>query len=245
MPVTPTYPGVYVQEVPSGVRTIVGVSTSIAVFIGSARQGPMNKPVLCLNYSDFTRIFTENTSQGQLPYYIKLFFLNAGTQCYVVRTANGAASSSVTLENEAVAPVGVLTLTAKDPGLAGENIRAVVTYGRPQPEATFNIELFRWEVQNGARVKLDTEVWKGLTMDPASPSFAATFLTQNSKLVSAALAGTAPGPVNGFSVSGRPVVHEDNDGAFQAAWGALIGDGGGARRNRFQLSVDGSRERVP
>jgi phage tail sheath protein FI len=37
MPVTPTYPGVYVQEVPSGVRTIAGVATSIAVFVGQAR----------------------------------------------------------------------------------------------------------------------------------------------------------------------------------------------------------------
>lgn len=29
MPVTPTYPGVYVEEIPSGVRTITGVATSI------------------------------------------------------------------------------------------------------------------------------------------------------------------------------------------------------------------------
>ena len=34
MAVTPTYPGVYVQEVPSGVRAIAGVSTSIGMFIG-------------------------------------------------------------------------------------------------------------------------------------------------------------------------------------------------------------------
>ena len=30
MPVTPTYPGVYIEELPSGVRTITGVATSIA-----------------------------------------------------------------------------------------------------------------------------------------------------------------------------------------------------------------------
>ena len=27
MPVSPTYPGVYIEEIPSGVRTIMGVST--------------------------------------------------------------------------------------------------------------------------------------------------------------------------------------------------------------------------
>ena len=45
MPVRPpvSYPGVYVQEVPSGVRSIAGVSTSIAVFMGRAKQGPMGK----------------------------------------------------------------------------------------------------------------------------------------------------------------------------------------------------------
>ena len=34
MPVSPTYPGVYIEEVPSGVRTIVGVSTSVTAFVG-------------------------------------------------------------------------------------------------------------------------------------------------------------------------------------------------------------------
>ena len=32
---TLTYPGVYIEEVPSGVRTITGVATSITAFVGS------------------------------------------------------------------------------------------------------------------------------------------------------------------------------------------------------------------
>ena len=42
MPVTVSYPGVYIEEIPSGVRTITGVATSIAVFIDNFAQGPMN-----------------------------------------------------------------------------------------------------------------------------------------------------------------------------------------------------------
>ena len=42
MPVQPTYPGVYVQEVPSGVRTITGVSTSVAAFVGMVNRGPLS-----------------------------------------------------------------------------------------------------------------------------------------------------------------------------------------------------------
>jgi phage tail sheath protein FI len=37
MPVT--YPGVYIQEIPSGVRTITGVATSITAFIGPRIRG--------------------------------------------------------------------------------------------------------------------------------------------------------------------------------------------------------------
>jgi Bacteriophage tail sheath protein len=41
MPVAVTYPGVYVDELPSAVRTIIGVSTSITAFVGSAARGPV------------------------------------------------------------------------------------------------------------------------------------------------------------------------------------------------------------
>jgi len=36
MPVQLSYPGVYIEELPSGVRTITGVATSVAAFAGSA-----------------------------------------------------------------------------------------------------------------------------------------------------------------------------------------------------------------
>src|SRR5216683_7256379 len=118
MPVSPTYPGVYVQEIPSGVRTIVGVSTSIGMFIGTSKKGPMSTPIRCVSYLDFTRNFSDDPTGGGLAEYVKLFFLNGGTDCYVMRIAHGATKSSVTLKNETGA--AVLQLTAKDAGLAGE-----------------------------------------------------------------------------------------------------------------------------
>ncbi len=76
--VTPaiSYPGVYVQEVPSGVRTIVGVGTSIGMFIGMASKGPINRPVRCTSYSDYARVYGEDPTGGQMVRYVKLFFLN-------------------------------------------------------------------------------------------------------------------------------------------------------------------------
>lgn len=37
MATAPTYPGVYIEEVPRGVRAITGVATSIAAFVGFAQ----------------------------------------------------------------------------------------------------------------------------------------------------------------------------------------------------------------
>ncbi len=40
MPVQLDHPGVYIEEVPSGVRTITGVATSVTAFVGRAQRGP-------------------------------------------------------------------------------------------------------------------------------------------------------------------------------------------------------------
>ena len=57
MPVQPTYPGVYIEEVPSGVRTITGVPTSITAFLGRTLRGQTDEPVLINSFSDFQRQF--------------------------------------------------------------------------------------------------------------------------------------------------------------------------------------------
>ena len=236
MAVTPTFPGVYVQEVPSGVRTITGVSTSIALFIGTTQSGPMFDPIRRTTYTDFVRAFSDDTSAAQLPNYVKLFFLNGGTDCYVMRIANGATKAAVALQNELGAEV--LTLTAKNAGVQSENIRAVVTYGGPQPETTFNLDLFEWQFDaNGNRTKVNTESWKGLNMDPASPLFAPTYITQNSKLLDAALGSAVPPAIEGPSISGRAV---DITPGFQAAWKPLLGNSPGVKTNKVQISVNGS-----
>ena len=135
MPVTPTYPGVYVQEIPSGVRSIAGVSTSIGMFIARARKGPLNQAIRLFSYTDFERTFSSDTSTSTLADHVRLFFLNGGTDCYVMRIANGATFAQVTLRNEGGVN-GVLILTAKYPGAVGQTIRAEVTYGGANPELT-------------------------------------------------------------------------------------------------------------
>ena len=57
MPPTLTFPGVYIEEVPSGVRPITGVATSITAFIGRALRGPVDEAITITSYGDFERIF--------------------------------------------------------------------------------------------------------------------------------------------------------------------------------------------
>jgi len=85
MPVTPTYPGVYIQEIPSGVRTIVGVATSVTAFVGRALRGPVNEPTTINNFGDYERIFGGLWSESTMSYAIRDFFLNGGSQAIVVR----------------------------------------------------------------------------------------------------------------------------------------------------------------
>ena len=85
MPAQLTYPGVYIEEIPSGVRTITGVATSITAFIGRARKGPVNEPKTINNYGDFERIFGGLWKESALGFAVRDFFLNGGSQAIIVR----------------------------------------------------------------------------------------------------------------------------------------------------------------
>lgn len=233
MAIALSYPGVYVQEVPSGVRTIVGVSTSTALFAGSCADGPLDTPIRCLTYTDFAANFSEDGSASELPLQVKLFFINGGTTAYVMRIANGAKQTQVTIAREDKSPS--LVLTAVGAGLKGNQVRAAVTYDTDQPEATFNLELFRWNIApSGEPVKAMTEFWRNLSMNPASANYAPAFVTQNSRLVKID-AAVSVAPNAAFSQSGRPI--DMAAGPFPAAWNAIVTPSS----NQFEISVGGSR----
>ena len=61
-----TYPGVYIQEIPSGVHTITSVATSITAFIDFFKEGPMNEAVEIFGMTDFQRVFGGLDDHGSL-----------------------------------------------------------------------------------------------------------------------------------------------------------------------------------
>jgi hypothetical protein len=128
MPVTLTYPGVYIEEVPSGVRTIVGVATSITAFIGRAARGPVDDPVTITNFGDFEREFGGLGIPYPMSYAVRDFFVNGGAQAIVVRLfkPDGGSGSAEIDAND-------LDLVAANPGTWGNTLRARIDHDVPTP----------------------------------------------------------------------------------------------------------------
>ena len=179
--VTVSYPGVYIEEVASGVHTITGVSTSIAAFFGRTTKGPMNEAVRVLSLSDFSRNFGETHPESDLGQSLRLFFENGGTDCYVVRLASGAGQADVTLHDTDGDPV--LVATAKNEGAYGNNIRLEVSYGSSAPDDTFNLAV----IQLDGSTEVQREDLLGLSMNPNAARYAPDFVTQSSGLIDLAL----------------------------------------------------------
>lgn len=187
-----SYPGVYIQEIPSGSRTITGVSTSIAAFIGWAAKGNTDKAQRILSWQDFQREYGGLDNRSYLGYAVSQFFANGGQQAYVVRLAN--TGSSTASENATSAKVTLdtkLIVTAKNPGVWG-NDYAIVTKKLASP----NNDRFQLTVVN---YKVDTagkaiEVFENLSIKQGDSRFVVDVLANESFYVSAKLVSSPTEP---------------------------------------------------
>src|SRR4051812_4169361 len=98
MPVTGTYPGIYIEELPSSSRAITAAPTSITAFVGyvhpflgeCAESTPQlfGKAIRIFNFTEYERIFGGLYSSGfidsHVAYAVNQFFLNGGADAYVV-----------------------------------------------------------------------------------------------------------------------------------------------------------------
>lgn len=219
MPVIPTYPGVYVQEVPSGVRTIAGVSTSVTAFLGAAGRGPLNRPVRVLNYADYERRFGGLLLGSYMSYAVLQFFLNGGSEAWIVRLAKQADPATLVLLDNA--GNDALQLTACDAGAAGNLIEVRVDYATSNPASTFNLNLTYNPVESPGEVIV--ERFENLTMNSADARYVVDVLDA-SRLVKAERLADLNALVAGTSVS------------------ADVGDVGtllDAGHDQFRVSVDG------
>jgi phage tail sheath protein FI len=196
-----SYPGVYIQEVPSGVRTITGVATSIAAFIDALPRGLLNEAVQCLSFADFEREFGGIDANSPASYGIKQFFQNGGGECWVVRVASdgtvpnttAALTATVTIkETAAVTSADVFRVqagrqirgaSALNPGVWGNNLFIDVDYDTVDPESLFNLIVTEVRTENGRRTVLGTETFRNLTMEPGAPTNALDVVNAGSRMV--------------------------------------------------------------
>lgn len=126
MPVSPSYPGLYIEELPSTSRTIASAPTSIAVFIGYTHPFKTKNPgraVQIFSFSDYEREFggfyVSNVFDRSVAEAVYLFFLNGGGNAYVVgivpdeyRSSTGSSLGTVAA---ATATHGGIVFTAREP----------------------------------------------------------------------------------------------------------------------------------
>jgi phage tail sheath protein FI len=187
MPTTVTYPGVYIEEVPSGVRTIAGVETSITAFVGYTGRGPTNRAVQIFSYADFERGFGGLSADSDVGYAVQHFFLNGGAKGWVVRVAAGATAAAIQLKNGVGGgdPV-VLTATARSEGAWGNHLVLTVDYDSANAASLFNLTVVELVDRNGTLVAARSEVHRNLSMNSFSAAYAPTVVNANSNLITLA-----------------------------------------------------------
>jgi Bacteriophage tail sheath protein len=172
MPATYSYPGVYIEELPSPVHPIMGVTTSVAAFVDVFASGPVNQATQISSVGDFARIFGGFSRDSESSYAIAQFFLNGGQNAWVVRVVPPLADGNLPAPAHCAVlasspPQEILGVTAASPGAWGTSVQVVA--GDVPNSELFN--LYVRQVNSEGQV-IATETWRGLSLDQTQPSWA-------------------------------------------------------------------------
>lgn len=186
----PTFPGVYIREIPSGSRSIAGASTSIAAFVGGFARGPVNTPVRMFSLADFENNFGGLDDSHPASFAVSQFYINGGGTAYAVRVSNGADAASMTVQDFDNAAVSLRATAGRmigtdpvpNPGEWGNALRIDVDYRCADPATQFNMVISEVRLQDGIAQAVRTEVFRNLTM-VAGPANAIAVVNAGSALV--------------------------------------------------------------
>jgi hypothetical protein len=153
----------------------------VAAFVGAAPRGPINSATHVFSFSDFERNFGGLDANSELSYAVRQFFLNGGSEAWVVRVATNVVNASDTLLSATA--VQVLDLTAVDGGKAGNSIQVRVDYQTSNPASSFNLTLSYQSLDNPADQRV--EQFANLSMNSADGRFVEAVVNGTSALVTA------------------------------------------------------------
>lgn len=83
----PLQPGIYIQELSGSALAIPDAATSVTAFLGTASSGPIDQAVLVFGFADYEQTFGGLSADSELAYSVRQFFINGGTEAWVVRVA--------------------------------------------------------------------------------------------------------------------------------------------------------------
>jgi phage tail sheath protein FI len=183
MPTQLTYPGVYVEEIPSGVRTITGVATSITAFIGRADRGPADDAIVINSFADYERTFGGLSLLSPMSFAVRDFYLNGGRQAIIVRVHNGATAATISVP----AGYGTLVLEAANVGAWGKNLAVAVDHDTlDSDEQVPDANLFNLTVQEidpETKAVEQTETFLNVSILDTDARYVARVLEEESSLV--------------------------------------------------------------
>ena len=240
MPTVLNYPGVYIEELPSAVRTITGVPTSIAAFVGRAWKGPVDQPVTISSLADYERTFGGLWVGSSMSYAIAQFFVNGGGQAIVVRVVNRLDVAATAATTTKFAVNGGTKLEALHPGTWGNNLKLTVDT-TANPDLPADPGRFHLTVLDSPDRKEDSakrggsgaqESYPNVSITPTSPRYLLRVLAEQSKLIrvqdglATNVGGSAPGgnadvtnTAPGAGRDGSDIVTNDVKGALDAGTG--------------------------
>ena len=208
MPVNTTYPGVYLEELPSAVRSIVGVGTSTAAFVGYTARGLDHHPTHIFGFADFERLFGGLDSDSLTSYAVWQYFTNGGTDAYVVRVPKvGAAAASVTAKNGDSTSQDELVITALSSGTWGNAVIVDVDHEVPPDDGrAYNLTVT--DLVAGT-----SEYFANVTNDSTKPNYVEAVVNDaasGSRLVEVAVAaGDVARPAVTGTISGELTIGTD------------------------------------
>ena len=259
MPSTLTYPGVYIEEIPSGVRTITGVATSITAFVGRALSGPVNQAVTINSFGDFERVFGGLWLDSSMSYAVRDFYLNGGSQAIIVRLFSptdaeqadaradaeaeaGAAADAVIAAFDAARDAAAGDAVTTDEDIAGSATAEIAAAAVAGPAASSAANAV---AEAAAEAVDDPPVATDAARDDVVTA------AQNARAAAVTAAGAQAAPTTrarlavGDATAGSPVLL-NLEAANEGAWGNNLRaridyDVRGGAANLFNLSVQDSK----
>ncbi len=223
---TYSYPGVYMEEVSSGVRPIEAAGTSTAAFFGVAESGPIGEAKKIFNFTEFQNNYGGFPEGYFMAHAVYQFFKNGGSQCYIGRIAHNADTASVTVQDRGGEPQNSLTFSAKSAGLWGNKLQVIVNSAEAEDgDNQFNLTVFREDSDPDAPPTA-LESFANLCMNPSSPNYVETAVNSRSKNIRIDVNKVNSNTINGYSESGEITLGGDLLGADQRKFRINIhGDG--------------------